>query len=83
MNLYFTVALLSLENICPSGDAGKLGSQMKQSYGKQKGISLNISHVTKAQPKPCKLERWPWQGKGALRPRTITIQRFWYLLWLI
>lgn len=83
MNLHFTIALLSLENIGPSADAGKMESQMKQSYGQQKRISLNISHVTKGQPKPCKQERWPWQGEGALRQTTITIQRIWYLLWLI
>lgn len=67
MNLHFTIALLSLENICPSADASKLESQMKQSYGQQRGTSLNISHAIKAQPKPCKLERWPWQDEGAMK----------------
>lgn len=33
MNLHFTIVLLSLENICPNADAGKLESQMKQSGG--------------------------------------------------
>lgn len=47
MNLCFTISLLSLENIGPSADAGKLESQMKQSYGEQK-LSFNISHATKA-----------------------------------
>lgn len=82
MNLHFTIALLSLENICPNADAGKTEVTDETIIGGQKEISLNISHVTKAQPKPCKLERWPWQDEGALRQMTITILKFWYL-WLI